>query len=293
MNIFITGATGFIGSHLITKLLSKKYKVTALVRNINRVKQQFSQISLISDLAELENLNQFDAVINLAGEPIFNRRWTAQQKNKLTYSRLQLTQQLTELINKSTYPPACFISASASGFYGNRPQQLLTEESSAGDNFTASLCQKWERQALEAHTRVCLLRTGMVLDSKGGALSKMLPIYNLGMGGKLGNGEQYWAWIALEDMLNAILFLLENPDCQGPFNMVAPTPIQNKTFNQFLGEALHRPTFCAVPTCLLKIILGERAEILLDSQQVIPTKLMQAGFDFQYKTINDYLIQYF
>ena len=289
MHIFITGATGFIGSNLITKLLNKKYKITALVRNISRAKLQLPNIALISNLTELENLDQFDAVINLAGEPIFDHRWSQKQKNNLQNSRVQLTQQLTQLINKSAHPPRCFISGSAIGFYGNRPQQTLTEESSKGNNFTAELCQLWEAQALQAHTRVCLLRTGIVLDPTGGAFAKMLPLYRLGLGGKLGSGEQYWSWIALEDMINAIIFLLETPSCHGVFNMVAPNPVRNKTLNSLLGKYLHRPAFCTVPAFAMRLILGERADLLFDDQKVLPQKLIQAGFNFQYATLADYL----
>lgn len=289
MHIFITGATGFIGSNLITKLLNKKYKITALVRNISRAKLQLPNIALISNLTELENFDQFDAVINLAGEPIFDHRWSQKQKNKLQNSRVQLTQQLTQLINKSTHPPQCFISGSAIGYYGNRPKETLTEEKLKGCNFTADLCQLWEEQALQANTRVCVLRTGIVLDPTGGAFSKMLPLYRLGLGGKLGNGEQYWSWIALEDMINAIIFLLETPSCHGVFNMVAPNPVRNKTLNSLLGKYLHRPTFCTVPAFAMRIILGERADLLFDDQKVFPKKLILAGFNFQYAILADYL----
>lgn len=238
-------------------------------------------------LSTLKNLNAFDAVINLAGEPIFDKRWTVQQKEKLRNSRINLTQQLVQLINQSEYPPA-LISGSAIGIYGNCGEDVITEYTNPSTQFTAQLCIDWENAAKQANTRVCLVRTGLVLSPKGGAFAKTLLLYRFGLGGKLGNGEQYWSWIALEDMVEGLLFLLDHNNCEGAFNFTAPHPVKNKTFNQLLGQALHRPCFAQVPQFLLTTILGERACILLDSQNVYPKHLLDCGFTFQYSELSDY-----
>ena len=286
MNIFITGATGFIGSALVNALLSQNHNVTALTRSISNARKRLPErVQLIDSLEELADFNKFDAIINLAGEPIFDRRWTEAQKTRLTDSRLKITQKLTALINASSSPPHTFISGSATGYYGNSGEREQDETAPPADNFTARLCRQWEQAAQQARTRVCLVRTGLVFSPSGGALAAILPLYRFGLGGKLGDGKQYWAWIALDDMVNGILFLLNNSQCSGAFNFVAPNPVPNAEFNRTLGEVLHRPCFAAVPDWLLKLILGERAELLLDSQNIRPSKLLAQGFSFQFKEL--------
>ena len=207
-----------------------------LVRNIEKAQQQLPHVvELINTLDYFQHFNQFDAVINLAGEPIFDRRWTDKQKVRLESSRISLTEKLTQLINQSNEPPACFISGSATGYYGDCGEQPIDENTSPANNFAAQLCQHWEATALKANTRVCVVRTGLVLAHQGGALAKMLPLYRCGLGGKLGSGQQYWGWISLTDMVNGILFLLENGTCKGPFNFVAPQVVRNARFNKILG----------------------------------------------------------
>lgn len=289
MQILITGATGFIGRHLCQKL-NAHHQITALVRDPQKAQQVLdSKIELITDLSSLPDLTPFDAVINLAGEPIFDRRWTAQQKCLLQQSRIDLTAQLVKKINQSCQPPRVFLSASATGYYGDCGSQLLTEQSPAAQGFSAKLCTQWEKTALQANTRTCLLRTGMVLDKRQGAFAKMRKLYGYSLGGKLGNGKQYWSWIALQDVVNAILFLLEHSDCQGAFNLTSPTPLTNAEFNRQLGSWLKRPHFAQVPAFILRLMLGERASLLLDSQRVIPQKLCQQGFKFRYQTLQDFL----
>lgn len=290
MNIFITGATGLIGSSLVSRLVELKHNVTALSRHPEQARAKLpEQVNLVASLDHYTSFDEFDAVINLAGEPIFDLRWNAQQKQRLIQSRIDLTQKLTALINQSQQPPHTFISGSATGFYGDHGDSEITEQTSAGSGFTAQLCQQWEQAALSAKTRVCLLRTGIVLAGQGGALAKMLPLYRFGLGGKLGNGTQYWGWIALPDMVEAILFLLQQPQCQGPFNLVSPYPVQNAEFNHTLGSLLKRPHFAAVPAIMLRWVLGERADLLLDSQAVLPQKLLNAGFTFHYPQLSQAL----
>ena len=290
MNILVTGGTGFVGKPLVEALLSRGDTVTVLTRSIEKAQAVFSEKTpqFLTALLTLKDLNTFDAVINLAGEPIFDKKWTVQQKEKLRHSRINLTQQIVQLINQSEHLPV-LISGSATGIYGDRGEYVITEDTHPSSQFTAQLCIDWENAAKQANTRVCLVRTGLVLSPNGGAFAKILPLYRFGLGGKLGNGEQYWSWIALEDMVEGLLFLLDHNNCEGAFNFTAPHPIKNKTFNQLLGKALHRPCFAQVPQFLLTTILGERACILLDSQNAYPKHLLDCGFTFQYSELSNYL----
>ena len=213
------------------------------------------------------------------------------QKVRLESSRISLTEKLTQLINQSDEPPVCFISGSATGYYGDCGEQSIDENTSPANNFAAQLCQHWEAAALKANTRVCVVRTGLVLARQGGALAKMLPLYRCGLGGKLGSGQQYWGWISLTDMVNGILFLLENVACNGPFNFVAPHAVRNTKFNKILGIILKRPHFATVPAFLLKFMLGERAGLLLDSQKLIPQNLLAHGFQFQHLDLSQCLVE--
>lgn len=290
MNIFITGATGLIGSSLLPHLV-EKHQVTALVRNLDTARKKLPNITtLTTSISQYHNLNDFDAIINLAGEPIFDHRWTVAQKQKLVNSRVSLTKHLAHLINQSSNPPEVFISGSATGYYGDNSNMQITENTPAARTFAAMLCKQWENSALQAETRVCLIRTGIVLSSKGGALAKMLPLYRLGLGGKLGNGQQYWGWISIDDVVQGILFLLENKHCEGAFNFTAPNPLPQSEINQILGKQLNRPYFTCVPAFILKLVLGERSQLLLDSQNIIPKQLVNAGFEFQYPHFKQALV---
>lgn len=290
MNIFITGATGLIGSSLLPHLV-EKHQVTALVRNLETARKKLPNITtLTTSISQYHNLNDFDAIINLAGEPIFDHRWTVAQKQKLVNSRVNLTKHLAHLINQSSNPPEVFISGSATGYYGDNGNMQITENTPAARTFAAMLCKQWENSALQAETRVCLIRTGIVLSSKGGALAKMLPLYRLGLGGKLGNGQQYWGWISIDDVVQGILFLLENKHCEGAFNFTAPNPLLQSEINQILGKQLNRPYFTCVPAFILKLVLGERSQLLLDSQNIIPKQLVNAGFEFQYPHFKQALV---
>lgn len=285
MNILLTGGTGFIGKALTKALLAQEHQLTILSRNPQPKAVQ--GVRFIQNFAHLQNLDEFDAVINLAGEPIFDKRWTAAQKQRLTESRLSITQQLVELFQKSSKPPRCLLSVSATGFYGDLAK-VSDEQTACGTSFSATLCQAWEQTARQAepYTRVCLLRTGIVLSPDGGALAKMLPLYKLGLAGKLGNGQQHWAWISLEDEVRAILFLLHHSTAQGAFNLVAPQLTTNADFNRLLAEKLHRPAFLHTPKALLRLVLGERAELLLDNQPLVPNKLLSLGFEFQHPELS-------
>ena len=289
MNILLTGGTGLIGKALVEQLCLRNEQVTILTRSStpHTISKQ-KNIKFITALSELDLQEQFDAIINLAGEPIFHKVWSKNQKSILRESRLSLTTQLVEFINQYQQYPI-FISGSATGIYGDQGEQKITETSKTAKTFTAQLCQDWENIAQQANARVCLIRTGMVFSTKGGALAKMLPLYKWGLGGKLGNGEQYFPWIALEDMVNGILFLLDHSKCQGSFNFTSPNPIKQHKFNRTLARILKRPAFTTIPKWILHFILGERANLLLESQNVVPEKLLNAGFQFQYSDCENYL----
>lgn len=289
MNILLTGGTGLIGKALVEQLCLRNEQVTILTRSSSpHTLSKQKNIKFITALSELDLQEQFDAIINLAGEPIFHKVWSKNQKSILRESRLSLTTQLVEFINQYQQYPI-FISGSATGIYGDQDEQTITETSKTAKTFTAQLCQDWENIAQQANARVCLIRTGMVFSKKGGALAKMLPLYKWGLGGKLGNGEQYFPWIALEDIVNGILFLLDHSECRGAFNFSAPNPIKQHKFNRTLARILKRPAFTTIPKWLLHFMLGERANLLLESQNVVPEKLLNAGFQFQYSDCKNYL----
>ncbi|HHF3367825.1 TPA: TIGR01777 family oxidoreductase [Haemophilus influenzae] len=289
MNILLTGGTGLIGKALVEQLCLRNEQVTILTRSSSpHTLSKQKNIKFITALSELDLQEQFDAIINLAGEPIFHKVWSKNQKSILRESRLNLTTQLVEFINQYQQYPV-FISGSATGIYGDQDEQTITETSKIAKTFTAQLCQDWENIAQQANARVCLIRTGMVFSTKGGALTKMLPLYKWGLGGKLGNGEQYFPWIALEDIVNGILFLLDHSECRGAFNFSAPNPIKQHKFNRTLARILKRPAFTTIPKWLLHFMLGERANLLLESQNVVPEKLLNAGFQFQYSDCKNYL----
>ncbi|MDH2925159.1 hypothetical protein EV693_11170 [Nicoletella semolina] len=281
MRIFIAGGTGFIGQALCRALVKRGDQLTVLSR---QPLMDTQAVRFCQNIAEFTDFNAFDAVINLAGEPIFDKRWAVVQKEKLLKSRIGITQQIVQRIEQSEDPPKVFLSGSATGFYGNLPNaKMYTEQTASGTHFAADICRQWESEAMKAshQTRLCLLRTGMVLDSSGGALKKMLPLFRLGLAGKIGNGKQCWAWISLYDHVRAMLFLLDNPACSGAFNFVAPQAVSNANFTATLASALNRPAFLCVPEFMLKMVLGERSQLLLDNQPLYPQKLLQAGFKFK------------
>lgn len=285
MHILITGGTGLIGANLIPKL--KPNELTVLTRNVSMAERELGhKVTLISSLDDLHNLNEFDAVINLAGEPIVNKKWSSKQKTIIEQSRWALTEQLVSLIQVSEFPPELFISGSAIGYYGRQGDELIDEDfTQPHDEFSHQLCKRWEQVALKAEsdaTRVCILRTGIVVTRRGGALMKMVPPFRMGLGGPIGDGEQYMSWIHLEDMLNGIIHLIEHPQCKGIFNFTAPNPVTNNEFSQSLAAALHRPCVMRVPKFAMRLMMGEMADLVLYGQRVVPKRLLQSGFEFEY-----------
>jgi uncharacterized protein (TIGR01777 family) len=286
MKILITGATGLIGSSLTRQLLHLSHELTLLTRNVAKARDKFGdRLSYWPSLDEQRSLDGFDAVINLAGEPIADKRWSKAQKELLCRSRWDLTERLATLIAASPTPPSVLISGSAVGYYGDQGQAVVTEDEAPHDEFTHQLCQRWEALALRAqssYTRVCLLRTGVVLSPKGGALAKMLPPFHMGLGGPIGNGRQYLPWIHIDDMVNAIIYLLDNPPLRGPFNMVAPYPVHNEQFTATLAKVLDRPAFLRAPAFAMRLLMGEAAVLVLGGQRAVPRRLEEAGFVFRF-----------
>lgn len=295
MKILITGASGLIGRRLTETLLSQSHEITVLTRAPERAAKILGpKVEFWPSLTDKTSLDGFDAVINLAGEPIADKRWTKDQKQKLCNSRWQLTEKLAQLINASQQPPAVFISGSAVGYYGDQGQAVVAEDEPPNKQFTWQLCARWEALALAAEsskTRVCLLRTGVVLAEKGGALAKMVLPFRAGLGGPLGEGQQYIPWIHIDDMVNGILFLLNHETLNGPFNLVAPYPVRNDQFSALIGEILHRPAFMRVPASVLRLLMGESAVLVLGGQRAIPQRLEDAGFEFKYSELKPALEQ--
>ncbi len=294
MKIVIAGGTGFLGRPLCTALIGDGHEVVVLTRNAQtRTPDGTRAVTWDLDRALSPWASELDgagAVINLSGEPIAGRRWSAAQKRRIEDSRVIATRRLAAAISEASVPPPVFISGSGVGFYGACGSDVVTEATGAGHDFLAGVCRRWEGQAVAAsaaQTRVVCLRTGLVLAHDGGALPPMLPPFRLGVGGRLGSGRQYWPWIHRTDWVTLVRFLIASPDAVGPVNATAPTPVTNAEFTTELGRALGRPTYFPVPRLALRILLGEMADsLLLSGQRALPVKAQQLGFTFTYPTLS-------
>ena len=291
MNLLITGGTGFVGSALCSRLLEEQHKIVVLSRNPEKIKPP---IKAVANLDQLSNDDIFDVVINLAGEPIANKRWNDQQKKRIFGSRIETTEALIEYFKKSKHKPKLLINGSAIGYYGTaRTNDNIDEKSGCDDSFSSQLCQKWEAAALEAESlgiRTCLIRTGIVLGKNGGALSKMLPPFKMGLGGRIGYGKQWMSWIHLDDLVGIILYCINNDNLKGAVNGTSPNPVINEVFTKTLGTALKRPTIFPMPEIVIKLLMGQMGEeLLLSGKRVLPRKALDAGYIFKYKTLEDAL----
>ncbi|MBK4715882.1 MULTISPECIES: TIGR01777 family oxidoreductase [Tenebrionibacter/Tenebrionicola group] len=293
MRIIITGGTGLVGQHLIPRLLELGHDVTVVTRDPDKARARLNPaVEVWKGLYERENLDGYDAVINLAGEPIADKRWSAAQKERLCQSRWKITRQLVTLFKASQRPPSVLISGSATGYYGDLGEVVVTEEEPPHNEFTHKLCARWEQIASEAqsdHTRVCLLRTGVVLASHGGMLGKLLALFRLGLGGPAGTGRQYLPWIHIDDMVNGIIWLLSHDSLRGPFNMTSPYPVRNEQFAHTLGQVLHRPAFIRQPAAALRLAMGESSVLVLGGQRALPKRLEASGFSFRWFDLEDAL----
>lgn len=293
MQILITGGTGLIGKQLCKALLAEGHELTVFSRNPATVPAKCGAgVHAIAALGEWHPERTFDAVINLAGEPIVDAPWTARRKQILWDSRITLTQELVRHIASAGHKPAVLISGSAVGYYGNRGDEEMYEAADPGRDFPARLCKAWEDAAHAAEqsgVRVCLLRTGLILSNKGGLLGRMLLPFKLGLGARLGDGKQWMSWVHIDDYVAMVLRLLHDARANGPYNMTAPQPATNAEFTAALAKALHRPALFAAPALLLKLAMGERACLLLEGQKVLPGKMTAAGYRFQFADLDDAL----
>jgi uncharacterized protein (TIGR01777 family) len=286
-NILVTGATGFIGKTLCRVLLAQGHTLTLLARDFTKAANIGGKhLTLIDSLNTLTPDNHFDVIINLAGEPIADKRWTSARKSSLIASRVELTQQLVQWIATAKHKPSVLISGSAIGYYGPQQDAQLNEDGEVVESFSHQLCKDWELAALNAEkfgVRVVLMRTGIVIGRRGGALLKMLSPFSLGLGGQIGNGQQWMSWIHLDDWIGITLKAIATPEISGPINATAPQPVTNKEFTKTLGRALHRPTWMTLPSFAVKALFGDMGqELLLSGQKVLPEKMQKLGYPFKY-----------
>ncbi|GAA0301971.1 TIGR01777 family oxidoreductase [Sphingomonas oligophenolica] len=289
--VLVTGGTGFVGTRLVAALVEAGHEVTVLTRDPRYALGLATPVRIVTDLAALPADFACDVAINLAGEPIAAGRWTAGRRWKIIESRLGVTQALGALFDRLDRRPAVLVSGSAIGFYGFEDAETLDENVAQGRGFAADVCAAWEAAAIRAahpETRVVLLRTGLVLGSSGGMLGGLLPMFELGMGGPIGDGRQMMSWIHRDDLVRMIVAAVADPEIEGPFNAVAPNPVSNRAFARAIGRALRRPAILPLPAPALRFLLGDLAdELMLGGQKALPVKAVFHGFRFRYPRIDD------
>lgn len=289
MKILVSGSHGLVGKALINALTTDGHEVLRLVRRSRSVGAPEVEWHPNQGQIDAEHLEGFDVVVHLAGESIASGRWTENKKRAIRESRVKGTTLLSETLARLSRPPSVFLCASAIGYYGDRGDELLTEQSAPGKDFLSSVCLEWEnatKPALEKGIRTISTRFGIILDPEGGALAQMLTPFRIGVGGKVGSGKQWMSWIALDDVVNGLKFLIADKRVQGPVNFVAPNPVTNEEFTKTLGRTLSRPTIFPVPAFAARLAFGELADaLLLSSQKVEPSVLEDNGFLFSWPTL--------
>ncbi len=292
MRVLVTGATGFIGKSLLLRLQQDHHEVIAWVRDLARARAALGpDIQLVhtsDDDGLARALQTTDAVINLAGAPILDKRWTDKRRAQLWDSRVGVTRRIVDAIAGVASKPSVLVSASAIGYYADAGELPISESGQRGKGFAAELCATWEHEAsraTELGLRVAHARIGIVLG-QGGMLDKVLPLFRSGLGGRLGSGQQYLPWIHVEDVVNALVHAMYDERCRGPFNVVGPNPVRYNRFAGELGQQLGRPTVVPAPALALKAMLGQRADVMLASQRVVPRRLEQLGFEFRFAELN-------
>jgi len=296
MHIVVSGSTGLVGSALCAGLMNEGHRVTRLVRAGTGFKAPmgtYSEWDPTSGKIDAGVLRGVDAVVNLCGENVANGYWTTKKKKCILESRTRTTATLAEALAGLLDKPRVWLNASAVGYYGDRGDELLDEASPPGGGFFPEVCKRWEasaQPAIDAGVRTAFMRFGIILTPEGGALEKMLPLYRLGLGGKLGEGQQYWSWISMPDTIDGIMHLLTLEDAQGAYNFTAPEPLTNQQFSTTLGRVLKRPALFTVPEQFLSIATGDMAaNALLTSQRVLPHRLIESGFEFSHNTLAEAL----
>ena len=288
MKIIVSGASGLVGSHLVNYLMEKNHQVLRLVRSGESGSEKIKWNPSNNFIENLDSLEGIDVAVHLSGENVVGL-WTDEKKKRIRNSRINTTKFLVETFSELEKPPKCFICASAVGYYGNRGDEELTEDSSPDSGFLPDICIDWEKEAnkaAEVGVRVVNLRIGVVLSKNGGALKMMLTPYKFGLGGVVGSGKQYWSWVSIEDISRIIEFVADNENINGPINTVSPDAITNKEFSDTLAYVLKRPAFLPVPSFLIKLLFGEFGEhALLASTRVLPKKLLDYGFEFKHKEL--------
>ncbi|WP_414552200.1 TIGR01777 family oxidoreductase [Anabaena sp. CCY 0017] len=303
MKVAITGATGFVGSRLVERLHKQGHRILVLTRNTSSAQKvfpagAFPNVEILAYTPTISGswqdaLAGCDGVVNLAGEPIAEERWTPEQKQKILNSRQLGTQKIAEAIAKANPKPSVLVNASAIGYYGTSETAIFDETSSSGKDFLAQVCQTWEAEAQkvkDAGVRLVILRLGIVLGN-GGALGKMITPFKLFAGGPLGSGRQWFSWIHLDDLVSLILQALTNPDMAGAYNATAPNPVRMAGLSQTLGQVMQRPSWLPVPGFALEALLGDGAMVVLEGQQVMPKRTLEAGFEYEYPNLQPALSQ--
>jgi uncharacterized protein (TIGR01777 family) len=285
MHVLVTGGTGFVGNILVNLLCARNDRVTVVTRHPENARTARAGVAYERWLPDV---SRFDAVVHLAGESVAGKRWNAEQKEKIRSSRIDTTRNLVDAMRAASKKPRVFVCGSATGYYGDRGEQLLPESTPPGDSFLAEVCIAWEAEAAraeEAFVRTVSIRTGIVLGSSGGALAKMLPLFKLGLGGPFGSGKAWFPWVHVHDLCDLMLFAIDHDDARGPFNGTAPGVVRNKEFVRTLGGVLGRPAILPVPPIALRVALGEVASFLTESQRCVPERALAAGFRFKHPEI--------
>ncbi|MBZ4654225.1 MAG: hypothetical protein JG781_1564 [Peptococcaceae bacterium] len=297
MKVLVFGGSGFVGRNLAEELMANGYQVSVVTRNTKKAAHSLgTRVQLIEwdnnkPLSSICELQEIDIVINLAGESIGNRRWSNPVKEEILASRIRTTRAIVTAINNRTLQPKVLINASAVGYYGPRQDDEITECEEAGQGFLAQVCREWENEAYKVKndvTRVVTIRIGVVLGNEG-ALNRMVMPFKFYMGGPLGKGNQWLSWIHIQDLTSMIRFIIEHQELTGPINATAPEPVRMRDFCKVLGEVLKRPSWLPVPEFLLKIALGQMAEMLIHGQRVVPKKILGTGFEFRFPKLRSAL----
>jgi len=296
MNILITGGSGFIGQALCASLAGDGHVPLVVSRSPEKAAKVLPDSAVVRQKAADFLDHAPEAIVNLAGEPIAEGRWTESKKRALLASRVDATRAVVDFCRQADTKPRVLVSASAVGYYGDQGEREVTEDTEPNDEFAHQLCRTWEAEAeraVDLGVRVARLRIGLVLDDGGGMLARTKPIFKLGAGGKLGDGKQYMPWIHRMDMVRAIRFLIETDGLEGPFNGSAPHPVTNAEFTRSLGKALNRPAVLPAPALALKLAFGEMSRLLLTGARMVPKRLEDAGFEFRFRELDDALADIF